>query len=77
MSRSGRDLVVRNCSFEAVPGRINQIVADLDAIPIRRYREPKRLTMKARLDVADFLDRYVLRKIRQSNEPCLKPTRIP
>lgn len=67
LSRNGRNLVVRNYSFEAVAARINQIMADLTRIAIKRYRQPKRLALKLRFDVADLLDRHLLWKFRRSN----------
>jgi glycosyltransferase involved in cell wall biosynthesis len=66
LSRNGHALVVRNYSFEAVSGRIKQILAGLHAVPIKRYRESKRLALKARFDIRDMLDRHVLWKFKRS-----------
>ena len=66
LSRNGRDLVIRDYSFEAVTTRIDAIVSRLSAIAIKRYRGPKRLALKLRFEAADLLDRHVLWKFRRS-----------
>jgi hypothetical protein len=66
LSRNGRELVIRSYSFQAVAARIDQIICDLNTIPVKRYPQPKRLALKWRFDLSDLLQRYVLWKFRQS-----------
>ena len=66
LSKNGQDLVIRGYSFETVGERISGIMSELNKIPIKRYGQAKRLAVKSRLDVADFLQRQVLWRIRRS-----------
>ena len=64
LSRNGRDLAIRNYSFGAVAARVDQVMSKLNAIPIKRYCEPKRIALKFRFDTADLLHRHLLWRFR-------------
>jgi O-antigen biosynthesis protein len=66
LSRNGRDLVVRNYSFEAVAARIDEVVSQVGTVRIKRYRQLKRLAMKWRFDLYDSLQRHILWRFGRS-----------
>ncbi len=66
VSRNGRDLVVRNYSFDAVSARIDQVLSGLGKVAVKRYGEPRRLALKARFHIADLLNRHLLWKFIRS-----------
>jgi glycosyltransferase involved in cell wall biosynthesis len=66
LSRNGRDLVIRNYSFQAIAARIDEVMSELATIPVKRYHQPKRLALKWRFDLSDRLQRHLLWKFRRS-----------